>query len=100
MLADPDEIEPGTGQALTDIGRFLNLFENRHLAFDIFTVLEDCRLDYRINVEYPGIRRPAKRVQEDALANRPNIVEMGLQEAMVELLIHMSLEQFLSLIHI
>ena len=97
MLADPDEIDPGTGQALTDIGRFLNLFENRHLAFDIFTVLEDCRLDYRINVEYPGIRLPAKRVQEEALANRPNIVEMGLQEAMVELLIHMSLEQFTDL---
>ena len=97
MLVDPDEIEPGTGQALTDIGRFLNLFENRHLAFDIFTVLEDCRLDYRINVEYPGIRRPAKRVQDEALANRPNVVEMGLQEAMVELLVHMSLEQFTDL---
>ena len=97
MLADPQEIEPGPGQSLTDIGRFLNLFDNRRLAFDIFTVLEDCRLDFRINVEYPGIRRAAKRVQDEALANRPNITEMALQEAMVELLIHMSLEQFTDL---
>ncbi len=97
MLADSDEIEPGPGQSLTDIGRFLNLFDNRRLAFDIFTVLEDCRLDFRINVEYPGIRRAAKRVQDEALANRPNIAEMALQEAMVELLIHMSLEQFTDL---
>ena len=94
VSADPEEVQLGAGQALTDIGRFLNLFENRRLAFDIFTVLEDCRLDYRINVEYPGIRRPAKRVQEEALANRPNITEMAVQEAMIELLIRMSLEQF------
>ena len=38
-------------QAYTDIGRFLNLFEDRKLAFDLFTVLEDCRLDYRIKME-------------------------------------------------
>ena len=84
-------------QSLTDIGRFLALFQDRQLAFDLFTVLEDCRLDYRIKVEYPGIRRAAQRVQDEALANRPNIQEMGVQEALVELLIHMSLEQFTEL---
>ena len=36
-------------------------------------------------------------MQEEALSNRPNITEMALQEAMVELLIHMSLEQFTDL---
>ena len=49
------EMEPdGQMRAYTDIGRFLSLFDNRRLAFDIFTVLEDCRLDYRIKAEYPG----------------------------------------------
>ena len=67
------------------------------MAFDIFTVLEDCRLDYRINVEYPGIRRSAKRVQDESLANRPRIQDLAMQEALVELLIHMSLEQFTGL---
>ena len=86
-----------TTTALTDIGRFLHLFEDRRLAFDLFTVLEDCRLDYRIKVEYPGIRSAASRVQGEALARRPTVEEMPLQQAMVELLIRMSLEQFTDL---
>jgi hypothetical protein len=84
-------------QAYTEIGRFLRLFGNRRLAFDLFTVLEDCRLDYRIGVEYPGIRSAASRVQAESLANRPRIESQPVQEALVELLIHMSLEQFLGL---
>ncbi len=84
-------------QAYTEIGRFLRLFANRRLAFDLFTILEDCRLDYRITVEYPGIRSAASRVQAESLVNRPNIETLPVQEALVELLIHMSLEQFTGL---
>ena len=87
----------GPRQAHTEIGRFLRLFANRSLVFDLFTILEDCRLDYRISVEYPGIRNAASRVQADALANRPKIETLPVQEALVELLIHMSLEQFTGL---
>ena len=86
-----------TDRAYTDVGRFFQLFRNRRLAFDIFTVLEDCRLDYRIKVEYPGIRQSAKRVQDESLASRPPIQEMAMQQALVELLVHMSLEQFTDL---
>jgi hypothetical protein len=87
----------GPAPAFTDIGRFLNLFSDRKLAFDLFTVLEDCRLDFRIKVEYPGIRRAAERVQIEARSGRPRIEELPLQEALVELLIHMSLDQFTDL---
>ena len=110
MLATPQEMDSvenvpapvveGGGESLrayTDIGRFFQLFENRRLAFDLFTVLEDCRLDYRIKAEYPGIRRSAVKVQGESLATRPDIRELGLQEALVELLVHMSLEQFTEL---
>lgn len=83
----------GPMDAYTEIGRFLHLFANRQLAFDLFTILEDCRLDYRIAVEYPGIRGAAKRVQADSLANRPTIETLPVQQALVELLIRMSLEQ-------
>ena len=85
---------PGSMRTYTDIGRFMALFDNGKLAFDLFTVLEDCRLDYRIKVEYPGISRAASRVQSETLDKRPNIEELPLQQAMVELLIHMSLERF------
>jgi len=88
------QIALGPSEAFTDVGRFLHLFENRRLAFDLFTVLEDCRLDYRVGMEYPGIRKAAGRVQGESLAARPEIQELPLQEALIELLIHMSLEQF------
>ena len=94
---EEQQLPDGSVRAYTDIGRFLSLYENRRLAFDIFTVLEDCRLDYRINVEYPGIRKAAARVQDESLANRPRIQDQALQQALVELLIHMSLEQFTDL---
>ena len=95
-VEEPEE-SGGMVPAFTDIGRFLHLFDNRRLAFDIFTVLEDCRLDHRINVEYPGIRAAARRVHAESLANRPRVQELALQGALVELLIHMSLEQFTDL---
>ena len=89
-----DEEADDQVRAFTEIGRFLSLFDDRKLAFDLFTVLEDCRLDYRIKFEYPGIRSAASAVQGETLAKRPQIDELPLQEALVELLINMSLDQF------
>ena len=96
-MATESEGALGPDRSLTDIGRFLHLFDNRRLAFDIFTVLEDCRLDFRVGLEYPGIRKPASRVQAESLAARPKIEELPLQQALLELLVHMSLEQFTDL---
>ena len=93
-MPEPGPADGASMRTYTDIGRFLSLFDNGKLAFDLFTVLEDCRLDYRIKVEYPGISRAAARVQGETLEKRPSIAEMPVQQAMVELLIHMSLEQF------
>ena len=97
--SDGQDAQPGLSSipADTAIGRFLRLFTNQRLAFDIFTVLEDCRLDYRIKVEYPGIWSAVSRVQAESLASRPRIEVMPVQEALVELLIHMSLEHFTAL---
>ena len=78
----------------TDVGRFLSLFEDRKMAFDLFSVFEDCRLDYRIKTEYPGIRRAALDVQGDALVQRPLLTDLPIQEALIELLVHMSLDHF------
>ncbi|MEK7778216.1 MAG: hypothetical protein AAB303_06295, partial [Chloroflexota bacterium] len=77
----------------TDMGRFFNLFDNRRLAQDVFTVVEDSRLDYRTRQEYPGLASAYRRVQQDALGERPKIEGMPLQEAMVEFLVRLSLQQ-------
>ena len=78
---------------LTDMGRFFDLFPKRKLALDIFTATEDGRLDYRVKADYPGLSAMYRRVQLDALAERPRIEAMPAQEAMVEFLVRLSLQQ-------
>ena len=78
---------------LNDMQRFFNLFDDRKLALDVFTVVEDGRLDATVKQEYPGIRRAYTRVQTDSLNDRPDIRERPAREAMVEFLVRVSLQQ-------
>ncbi len=77
----------------TDAQRFFNLFEDRKLALDIFTVVEDGRLDSRVKTEYWGIRRPYARVQLHSLSERPSVKDLPAREALVEFLVRLSLQQ-------
>ena len=79
---------------LTDMQRYFDLFDDRKLALDIFTVVEDGRLDGRVRHEYPGIRRSYQVVQSDSVENRPDIQELPMKEAMVEFLVRLSLQQY------
>ena len=78
---------------LTDMGRFFHLFDDRRLALDIFTILEDGRLDYRVKYEYPGIAGSYRQVQKGSLVDRPGIEELPLRQAMLEFMVRLSLEQ-------
>jgi nitric oxide reductase NorD protein len=77
----------------TDMSRFFSLFPNKKLALDIFTAVEDGRLDYLVTLDYKGIAPSYMRVQTSALSDRPKIDEMPLQQAMVELLVRLSLDR-------
>jgi hypothetical protein len=79
---------------LTDMQRFFDLFEDRKLSLDIFTVVEDGRLDARIKNEYPGIKSSYTQVQSDSYENRPDIKELPAREAMVEFMVRLSLQQY------
>ena len=79
---------------ITDMQRFFNLFEDRKLALDVFTVVEDGRLDFRVKYEYPGIKSAYARVQMDSSEGRPEITDMPAREAMVEFLVRLSLQQY------
>lgn len=81
----------------TAMERLLRLFPHRRLALDIFTVLEDSRLDARITAAYPGMQEPLRRAQATALITRPRIECLPVQEALIELLVRMSLEVFTTL---
>ncbi|MDY6907443.1 MAG: VWA domain-containing protein [Chloroflexota bacterium] len=84
-------LEGDGGTGITDLERFYDLFPNRRLATDIFTAVEDSRIDSRLRHEYAGIRRAYERVQGEALALRPLLYTLPLKEAFVELLVQMSL---------
>ncbi len=79
---------------ITDMQRYFNLFEDRKLALDVFTVVEDGRLDFRVKYEYPGIKSAYARVQLDSSEGRPDITEMPAREALVEFLVRVSLQQY------
>ena len=79
---------------LTDMQRYFNLFEDRKLALDIFSVVEDGRLDARVKAEYKGISRSYIRVQQDSLQERPEIQSLPVREALVEFLVRLSLQQY------
>ena len=64
----PVSVETGW---VTDMQGFFDVFPERRMALDIFTVTEDSRLDARVVREYRGIKRAYLKVQADSLVERP-----------------------------
>ena len=93
---EPSPVADGSAERgwINDMQRFFNLFGDRRLALDIFTVVEDGRLDARIKVEYPGIKNPYENIQRDTLVERPAIESLPMREAIVEFLVRLSLQQY------
>jgi nitric oxide reductase NorD protein len=87
-----EQEHPRAKPALTDMERFFDLFEDRKLAADLFTILEDARVDFLIRHEYGGIRSALGRVQGRELDKRPPVEDMPLRRAMVENLTRVSLD--------
>ena len=78
---------------MADMSRFFDLFANRRLAADIFSVVEDARADFLLQHQYRGIAPDYRRIQLEALAERPVLEEMTLQQAMVEIMVRLSLQR-------
>ncbi|NQW20142.1 MAG: hypothetical protein HQ477_05380 [Chloroflexi bacterium] len=78
---------------LTDMSRFFDLFKERRLALDAFTVLESSRVDGSIADLYPGIMTMYTMVREASLDSRPDVTELPAREAMIEFMIRVSLGQ-------
>ncbi len=81
----------GAGGA-TDMERFFDLFGQRKLASDLYTICEDRRIDAAIKRYYGGIRRPLTRMQLGEIARRPEVRGLPLRQAFVENLVRASLD--------
>ncbi len=83
---------PLTNEAsLTDIARFLSLFDDRKLAADIFAVVEDIRIDYLLRQEYAGISDSYLQIQQESLLSRPPLSSLSTKEAFLESFLWISL---------
>ena len=83
----------GAVPGATDVASFFDMFPVRALAADVFSVVEDARVDHDLTGRYRGLAPHFFQVQQEALDARPPIQGMPAQQAMVELLIRMSLHE-------
>ncbi len=82
-----------SGEIHTDMERFFDQFEDRKLAHDLFTIVEDTRIDTIVKREYAGVRRAFTRLQQSAAERRRPVEDMPARQAMVENLLRASLDE-------
>ena len=91
--AESSSSESQKPEFLTDMSRFFDLFHERRLALDVFTVLESSRVDGHVAHLYPGITAMYDIVRSAALESRPNVTDLPAREALVEFMVRVSLGQ-------
>lgn len=91
-LPQPAERGEEEEKPATDLERFFNSFANRTLAAAIFNAVEDGRVDYILKQEYKGLRDTYERIQRDELQRRRPLHYLRLREALVWLLVDLTLE--------
>ena len=80
------------GGQMSGLERFFDLFPDRQLAADIFTLVEDGRIDHQVKAEYRGIRPSYEAVQDEAIRQRPSPQDLPSREAVMEFLVRLSLQ--------
>jgi len=79
-------------ERLTEMERFFDLFDVRQVALDLFTIVEDARIDALVRREYGGVRRSWAAMQESELERRPDSRDLPLRQALIENLVRASLD--------
>jgi len=79
------------GSTQTDLQRFLGIFDDRRLATDIFTIVEDGRIDFLAKYYYRGLSQNYSQIQNEALSTRPPLTSYPLREVALEVLLQLSL---------
>ena len=75
----------------SDLETFFSLFAQRQLAVEVFTVMEDLRLDEWSKRRYPGLRSAYEKIQRAALHDRPSLASLGPRNALAEVMVRISL---------
>ncbi|HEX2173791.1 MAG TPA: hypothetical protein VHL09_15245 [Dehalococcoidia bacterium] len=75
----------------SEFDSFFGIFPDRKLADDLFSLIEDTRIDQRLTERYRGLRRVYRQAQEDILGRRPGLESLPLREVLLEVLTQASL---------
>ncbi|MCZ7536985.1 MAG: hypothetical protein M5T61_14510 [Acidimicrobiia bacterium] len=86
-------IDPSAGglAPVPEMHRYYELFEDRALVAALFSLVEDARIDARVDLEYPGVRRARRDVHDHEVRRRPDILGLGLRDVFAENLLRASL---------
>ncbi len=79
--------------AITELTRFFRLFPNKRLALDIFSIVESARIEARVMGEYRGMATVYGEMRRRTLELRQEIIYLPAREALLELMIRLSLGQ-------
>lgn len=90
---ETDQSTNGHQAAATPMTQFFDLFPDRRLGTDVFTILESTRIDASVMRAYRGLAVIYEMVQQDALSSRPDVTDLPAREALVEFMIRVSLGQ-------
>jgi nitric oxide reductase NorD protein len=69
------------------LGQFFNLYPQPGLIRDLWTILEDARVDYLLRREYPGLSRDLARLARDAATTRSLGHGLSVRELVVDALL-------------
>ena len=75
----------------TELSRYFGLFPNRRMALDVFSIVESARIEAHVLHDYRGIAPAYRTLQKEALAFRQEIIYLPAREAVLELMIRVSL---------
>lgn len=78
-------------EELVPIQAFFNLFSDRTLIENLFTLVEDGRIDRQNQYEYGGLQKFLKKIKLDEIQQRPYLKTLGMREAFIENLLRCSL---------
>lgn len=77
----------------SDLAKFISFFDNRDLAMDVFTILEDGRVDRHIKDRYKGIADVYKNIQQDSLERIGSLKVNTPNQIFLDSLLRYSLDQ-------
>ena len=80
-----------SGEATSDLAAFFDSFERPALARQLFTILEDTRIDAHLLRRYRGMRRAFSTLLGASLAQRPPLELLTGDRARLEALVQLSL---------